>query len=433
MRVRIDDVSFFDECDPSQTKTGHIIIRDERIEALLEGGSAEPAESFDEIIDGSSKLVLPGLINAHGHAAMTLFRGYADDLPLYTWLTEKIWPAEDMLTQDDVYIGTQLAMLEMIETGTTTFTDMYVHMDRVAEAVIESGMRAVIGRGLVGLGEDRDEKLAEAIALIKDFHGAGNGRITTTLAPHAPYTCPEDFLKQIIDQAASLDQSIQIHIAETTKEVADLQKSKGMTPIRFLDGMGLFDQRVTAAHCTFLTDDDIDLMAHKDVRVAHNPGSNLKLGSGVAPLAKMLQAGLKVGLGTDGAASNNKLDLFEEMRLVALLHKGVLQDPTAVPAHKAFLLATTGGADALFLNDVGTLTPGSLADLILVDISSPRYYPRHSLLSHAVYSSQAGDVTDVFVAGRHLYKNREFLTIDKERVVAEAERRSRKFYAARRG
>lgn len=427
MKWLIEDVAYLDGVHNTFVERGYMVVKDAIIEDLGAGDSPSYDESYKRI-SGKNRLLLPGFINTHGHAAMSLLRGYADDLPLHEWLNDVIWPAEELLTADDIEIGTQLAMLEMIETGTTTFTDMYASMDRVAEAVIASGMRAVLGRGIIGLDDPSLDKLKETEAFIRTYEGAGDGRIKTTIAPHAPYTCPPDYLTHVINLAEKVSVPLQIHIAETAKEVADSLSMYNATPVESLYTSGLFQFKVIGAHCVHLTDHDMDLLAQHDVHVAHNPGSNLKLGSGIAPLTKLLQRGIVVGLGTDGAASNNKLDLYEELRLVALLHKGVEQDATAIDAFTALRLATSEGAKALFLESgLGTLTKGAPADFQMIDSSGPRYYPRHNLLSHVVYSSHAGDVTDVFVAGKPLMRNREFLTIDQEKVCYEVGRIVQKF------
>ncbi len=427
MRKLIHSVAYIDE-QGNTIERGHVIINDERIEHIASGDAVEGAQGFAEVIDGAGHLLLPGLVNAHGHAAMSLLRGFADDLPLQTWLSELIWPAEDLLTPEDIAVGTNLAMLEMMETGTTTFTDMYFAMDRVAEAVIAAGMRGVLGRGMVAPGGKAEATLAESRAFIRDYHLAGEGRIHTTWAPHAPYTCSADFLKKVIAEAEALNAPIQIHVSETKREVDDSYEQYGVSPVQWLSDLGLFDLPTIAAHCVHVDEGDIALMRTKNVHVAHNPGSNLKLGSGVAPLVALLDAGVRVGVGTDGASSNNKLDMMEELRLVAMLHKGVNRSATAIDALTALRLVTSASAQALFLEPgLGTLQKGAPADLILVETTGPRYFPRHNLLSHLVYSSHAGDVTDVFVAGKQLYKNRQHVTIDKERILADAERVRAKF------
>lgn len=426
MRTLIRDVCLIDPRQGVAVAHGYAVMDDARIESVAAGDCPEGAEAFSEVIDGRGKLLMPGMVNAHGHAAMSLLRSYADDLALQQWLRDRIWPIEDRLAPDDVYFGTMLAMLEMLETGTTTFTDMYFFTDRVAEAVIDSGMRAVLGRGLIGTGEAFASRLAESESLIREYEGAASGRLRMTLAPHALYTCPPDSLRKVVASAQRTDVAIQIHVSETAVEVQDALREYGASPVAVLEQTGLFEARVVAAHCVHVSEADLGILQSHAVRVVHNPGSNLKLGSGVAPVARMQELGLVVGLGTDGAASNNKLDMYDEMRLAALLHKGVQQDPTVIPALAALQMATSQGGRALFYEDgLGALAAGAPADVQLLDVSGPRYAPDHDWFGHAVYASHGGDVTDVFVAGKALVRNRQFLTIDRERVIHEATRRGR--------
>lgn len=432
MRRLIHSVAFIDPSGGSVVDHGYLVIQDDRIESMGSGDHTESQDRFDEVIDGTGKLLLPGFINTHGHAAMSLLRGFADDLPLQSWLSDLIWPAEALLTAEDIHLGTQLAMLEMIETGTTTFTDMYFHMDRVAEAVIDAGMRAVLGRGMVAIGSGGEMALEESQSFIRTYHMANRGLIKTTLAPHAPYTCPADFLAKVIPVAEKLDVPMQIHVSETRQEVDDSIRQYGMTPVKWLAAQGVFNVPAIAAHCVHVDEDDIHTLKEQHVHVAHNPGSNLKLASGIAPLAQMLQAGIQVGVGTDGAASNNKLDMYDELRLVALLHKGNQFDATAINALTALRLVTEAGAKVLHLEQgLGTLTPGAPADLQLLDITGPRYFPRHNLLAHVVYSSHGGDVSDVFVGGKPLYRNRAFTTLDQEKILFLAAKTGEKFWPVR--
>lgn len=407
--------------EESRIDGGYIVIRDNRIREIGHG-QYTGTDPVNREIDASGKVVMPGLINTHGHAAMTLLRGYADDLPLMEWLETKCWPVEDKLTADDVYWGAQLAILEMLKTGTTCFTDMYYFMDKVAEAAEQSGIRAVLSRGMIGFPPKDQIMLKESREFVQKWHGAANGRITTMLGPHAPYTCPPDYLKKVVALAEELDRPLQIHLSETAGEVERCLQEHGCTPIRLMEKTGVFSRPTLAAHCVHVTDEDIDIMARYNVRVAHNPDSNLKLGSGVAPVVKMIEKGLIVGLGTDGAASNNNLDMFEEMRQAAMIHKGVGMDPVAISAYKALQMATRDGARALFLEEtLGTLQPGALADLILIDFNRPHYYPRHNVVSHIVYAGQSGDVTDVIIDGKLVVENRRVLTLDEERIYREVE------------
>jgi 5-methylthioadenosine/S-adenosylhomocysteine deaminase len=413
----------------SWIEKGYILIEGNRIKEVA-SGVYSGNHSIGKEIDASGKVAMPGLINTHGHAAMVLLRGYADDLPLMEWLETKCWPIEDKMTAEDVYWGAQLAILEMLKTGTTCFTDMYYFMDEVARAVEESGIRAVLSRGMVGFPPKDEILLEESRKFVKRWHGAANGRITTLLGPHAPYTCPPDYLKKVLALSEELDQPLQIHLSETAGEVERSLEEHGLTPIQLMEKLGLFKRPTLAAHCVHVTDEDIEIMARYDVKVAHNPDSNLKLGSGVAPAVKMIEKGLTVGLGTDGAASNNNLDMFEELRHAAMIHKGTGLDPVAIPAYKALQMATHDGAKALFLEDtLGTLQPGALADMILLDLNRPYYYPRHNIISHLVYAGQSGDVTDVIIDGQLVVENRKVLTMDEEKIYNEVERVCQRLFA----
>lgn len=398
----------------------YLVLRGGIIEHVGIGRYREPREEM-EVISRPNTIAIPGLVNSHGHAAMTLLRGAGDDLPLMTWLSEKVYPLEAKLTADAVYWGTQLACWEMIVSGTTCFTDMYFHMHDAARAVEDTGIRAVLSWGMVGFNEDvRQSGICNTQSFVSRWHAQADGRITTTLGPHAPYTCPVDYLEQIIGLSSDLQVPIQIHLCETKVEVDDSLAEHKCSPIALVEACGLFHRPVLAAHCVHVTDEDIQLMKQYNVRVAHNPQSNLKLGSGVAPVVKMKAAGLTVGLGTDGAASNNNLDMFEELRLAATLHKGVALDPTVIPAAEAFDMATVDSAQAVFLGEKhGQLIPGAVADITLLDRNSPHFLPTFDLLSNVVYAAGADDVTDVFVNGKQLLSNRTPLTIDVERVTSE--------------
>lgn len=381
-------------------------------------------KAFDIVVDCSGKLLAPGFVNAHGHAAMTLLRSFADDVPLMYWLEKRIWPVEAKLKREDVYWGTMLAILEMIKSGTTTFTDMYFFMDQVAEAAEEAGIRAVLARGLVGIGHMAERGLEESEQFVRNWNGRGNGRITTMLGPHAPYTCPPDYLKRVLTLRENLNVPIQIHLSETLDEVERIKSQYAMSPTALLESTGLFEAPVLAAHCVHLTDDDMDILGEFDVRVAHNPGSNLKLGSGIAPVPDLLRRGVVVGLGTDGAASNNNLDMMEEMRLAALLHKGSRMDPTAITAKDALAMATRESARAVFLDDVGAITAGMKADLILVDLHRPHLTPQHDLTAHLVYAAQPSDITLVMVDGKILLENGALTTLDEEKIIYQAQQRA---------
>ncbi|WP_425060991.1 5-methylthioadenosine/S-adenosylhomocysteine deaminase [Sporomusa carbonis] len=383
-----------------------------------------PEPQANRVIDCRNKLIVPGFVNTHTHAAMTLFRSYADDMMLMDWLQTKIWPAEANLTSEDVYWGTLLAIAEMIKSGTTCFADMYFFMPDVAKAVAESGIRAVLSRGMAGVTPSANQALAESESFYNEWHNAGDGRITVMLGPHAPYTCPPDYLKKVTALAGKLGAEIHIHLSETAGEVADCTKQYNKSPIALMQELGVLDHGTLAAHCVHVSPEDIAIMKEKGVRVAHNPGSNMKLASGVAPIPQMLQAGICVGLGTDGAASNNNLDMVEELRLVATLHKVHGLDPLAVPAKAAVDMATVQGAKALGLGQVtGQLETGYKADITIFDMQQPHWHPRHDRISLLAYAASAHDVHTVIVDGKILLDNRQFTTIDQEQLFAEADRR----------
>jgi 5-methylthioadenosine/S-adenosylhomocysteine deaminase len=406
--------------------TGDIAIEGNRFLQVGGDGQLPPEWKPDRVIEAKDHLCLPGLINCHTHAAMTMLRSFADDLPLMHWLEKKIWPVEARLTGDDVYWGTLLAIIEMIESGTTTFSDMYFFMDKVAEAVDVSGVRACLARGLVGTGDSAAEGLQESRELFEKWNGAAGGRINVWFGPHAPYTCPPDYLDKVLALAQDCHAGIHIHLAETRDEIEQIASEYGQTPVDYLAERGVFRFPVLAAHCVHLTADDIATLAEAGVAVAHNPESNMKLASGIAPIPELLEAGVTVGIGTDGAASNNNLDMFEEMRTAALLHKVNKADPLVLPAAQALAMATRDGASSLMLQELGVLQPGYLADMILVDINQAHLYPRHNLVAHMVYAAQASDVDTVIIDGKIVMEQRKILTIDKERVFQEVEERSRR-------
>lgn len=395
--------------------TGDIGIEGSRIVHVGPPGTVGDDFVPDKLIDATGKAALPGLINAHTHAAMTLFRGFADDMPLMEWLNNRIWPLEAKLTGDDIYWGTKLAILEMLKAGVTAFADMYFFMDQVAEAVAESGMRASLARGLTD-GENSQLSLQEAEELLHKWQQMGNERITFMFGPHAPYTCSPDFLRQIIEAAERNGVGLHIHLAETMAEVEEIKKRYGKRPIELMEEVGLFEVPVLAAHCVYLKPHEIEILKDNQVAVAHNPESNMKLASGIAKIPEMLKEGVTVALGTDGAASNNNLELFGEMRTAALLHKVNHLDPTVVNAYQALKMATTNGAKALGLENLGSLKPGYKADLILVDLKQPHFYPHHDIIAHLVYAAQPADVDLVMVDGQILVEGGRVLTIDEEEV-----------------
>lgn len=378
----------------------------------------EDAEWFD----GSGLFFMPGLVNTHGHAAMTLLRGYGDDMVLQKWLQEKMWPMEAKFTDQDVYWGTSLAVLEMLKSGTTTFVDMYDHMGQVAKVVEQAGIRAGLMRGAIGLcsEEVQQMKLEEAVQIALEWNGRADGRIKTLLAPHAPYTCPPAFIEKFVQAAHDHDLMLHTHMSETLAEVEQNVQDYGLRPVAHLEKLGFFSRPSYIAHGVHLNDEEIETLAKYKVGVSHNPASNLKLASGVARVPALLKAGVTVSLGTDGAASNNNLDMFEEMRLAALIHKGVSGDPTAVPAAEAMRIATVYGAHTLQMHDVGYLQAGMKADFIAVDVDQPHLLPHTDLVSHMVYAASGKDVKHVWVDGKQIVNDGVCLTLDEEQIRHEA-------------
>ena len=382
----------------------------------------------NDIIDCKGKVVMPGLCNAHTHVSMSLLRNYANDLPLFQWLSEKIWPIEDKFNGKHVYWGSMLSIAEMIKSGTTSFSDMYFFMEEVAKAVDETGVRGVLSRGMMGESAEGDERFSELRSLYKNYNGASDGRITVMAGPHAPYTCSDNYLKSVMDIASELSLPIHIHLSESRGEIEESIEKYGKSPIEHMEELGLFKFKTLAAHCVHLSDNDIDILKKYNVSVANNPGSNLKLGNGFAPVKKLLDKGVNVALGTDGASSNNNQNMFEEMNLASIINKALCEDTTVVPAIKAIEMGTINGALAMNLNNVGAVEVGKKADLIVVDFNKPHLYPNLDMVSSIVYSAQGSDVSHVIVNGKVLMDNYELKTIDIEKVIYNVEKITKDLY-----
>lgn len=372
-----------------------------------------------EVLDGKGQLAAPGLINTHTHIAMGLFRNYADDLELMDWLQNAIWPTEAKLNDHYVKYGTQLGIAEMLRSGTTTFSDMYFFMNTTAEEVKSSGIRAVLSRGLAGVSPTANQALLENADLYRTWHGFDNHRIKVLLGPHAPYTCPDDYMEKVIALSKEIGAGIHMHLSETKGEVENVIKATGKTPIAHMHDLGLFYNGALAAHCVHVTPEDMEIMAENNVAVAHNPQSNLKLASGIAPVPEMIAKGITVGLGTDGSASNNNADMLEEVRLAATLHKARLYDPKAIPAQAAWNMGTVEGAKALGYHDLGVLQEGYRADIVLYNADQVHWMPRYNDVAALAYSANSSDANTVIVNGKILMKDRELLTIDEEKLKAE--------------
>lgn len=411
----------------NKIENGYILIKGDMIEKI---GSINDRE-YDiikekeeiKLIDASNMIVLPGLINTHTHAGMNLLRGYADDYDLQTWLNEKIWPFESRMNEEDIYWGTKLAIVEMIKNGITTFNDMYFATDRVIDAVKESGIRAVLGYGLIE-DNDGDEGLEESIRLIEMYDKYLNGRVKITLAPHAPYTCSNNYLNEIMKIADKYNRIIHIHVAETEEEVNEMVENIDKTPVEYLDSLGLFNFHTLAAHGVHLTDNDIDILAKNNVHISHNPASNMKLGSGVIRLNKLLKSGVNVSLGTDGVASNNGLDLIHDARLAAYLQKAVNNDPTIITLDEIFNMVTINGAKALGFNDIGCIEEGKKADITLINTNkNPAYTPDYNSLSNIFYAGSGRDVDTVIIDGEIVLENSNLKTINEDEVYSEISNR----------
>lgn len=403
-----------------------IAIEDGLIKTLLPVGETPPHWQADEIIDASGLLVLPGFTNTHSHVAMTLLRSVADDFPLKAWLEEKIWPVEARLSREDVYWGSLLGLAEMIRSGITSLADMYFFAEEVARAAEESGVRALLARGL--FSRIWQSSLTGGLDLYQRWQGRGKRRISVALAPHSPYACSPAHLKEVRRLAGQLGVPIHIHLAETRWEVEESLKNHGATPVEFLERLGLFEFPVLAAHCVHLSPSDVETIARRQVLVSHNPVSNAKLGSGLAPLRALLHSGVRVSLGTDGAASSNQLDMFETMRLAGFLQKATHEDPTFPDAYRLLSLATRG-ASRIFPGS-GQITPGAKADLILIDPDRPHLTPMRDAYSSLVYSAHPQDVRTVIIAGQVVMRDWELLTIDEAEVIKEVRKRAARLSAS---
>lgn len=374
------------------------------------------------VINAAGKVVMPGLINCHNHAYMALLRGYCDDLRLFEWLSEKMWPAEGRMNGEDIYWGTMLSAAEMIKSGTTTFADMSFFMDEVATAVKDSGIRASLCQGLLFHDNDAKRRIDSTYKVFANWRSQANGRITTMVGPHAPTTCPPEGIKIAIELARELGSAIHIHLAETTEEVQQIASQYSKSPTRYLADLGLFDGlHVLLAHAVHLSEDDIGILREVKGGISHNPVSNQKLGCGTAPVVELIRQGINVGLGTDGAASTITLDMFEEIKAAAWLQKNQHFDPTAINAYQVLRMATINGAKVLGLDsEIGTVEVGKKADLILVDVEKPHLYPHNDICAVLAYSANGADVETTIIDGKVVMQNRRLLTINENEVLRQA-------------
>ncbi|MBL4800700.1 MAG: amidohydrolase family protein [Emcibacter sp.] len=406
-------------------ENGAVAVRDGVIVAVDAAQVIEEAYQAKKTVSGEDRILLPGLINGHTHTAMVLFRGMADDLALMTWLTEYIFPMEGQFVDPEfIEAGMRLACLEMIRGGTTTFVDMYFYGDRGADEVEACGLRAIMGAPSIDFPSPGftgwEDSFSAAVAFVKN-RKSPSGRVIPAFAPHAPYTVSAEHLAEVSRMAHELNAPITTHLSEDRAELVQIKERYDTTPIQHVKNMGLMNHKLIAAHVVHPTDEEIKILADYKVGVIHNPTSNLKTAAGIAPVPKMLAQGVLMGLGTDGAASNNDLDMWEEIRLAALIHKGVQYDATVMPAETVLRMATSGGAKAIGLDHlVGDIAVGKRADLIQVDLSGPHMTPLYDVISHLVYAASSSDVVTTIVDGHILMEEGHFMTLDAKEVRKKA-------------
>lgn len=402
-------------------KDAFIGVKDGKIAYI---GTEKPEEDFGEVYNGKHGLMMSGFVNAHSHAPMTLLRGYGENLPLDRWLNEKIFPFEDKLTDNAIAASTTLACAEMTRFGTVSFSDMYFFSQTMAKSILDSGMKCNLSRGLT-VFSDQDYEQLEAykdnVDLLKNYQNAGNGRLKIDLCIHGEYTTTPKVVEALAKHAKSENVNVHIHLSETKKEHEECKQRHGKTPAKYFADLGLFDQPTTAAHCVWVEDEDIELLKKYGVTVACNPVSNMKLASGFAPIPKMLEKGVNIALGTDGCASNNNLNIMQDLYLFALLYKGVTGDPTVVTPKQALMAATLNGFKSQGRMDSGKIALGQKADIIVINTDVPNMYPATDIACNLVYAAQGNDIKLTMVDGKVLYKDGEYLTIDIERAKAQTQ------------
>ncbi|MDD4125490.1 MAG: amidohydrolase [Eubacteriales bacterium] len=419
MKILIKDVT-------AALRTGKGKYSTVKTDICIEGGKIVSVGNIqenylpDKVINGAGLLALPGLINAHTHVYMTCLRGIADDLPFDEWLFGRILPNEDKLTAKDAYASSLLGCAEMLKSGTTAFLDMHMFPGKSAEAALKTGMRACLSRGLVGSGDDEagSTRLKQAKAEIAKY--GGYDTLSFMLAPHSIYTTDAEYLKKVSEEAKKLNLPLHIHVSESLREVEDCRKKHSKSPVKYLEDLGVFENKVTAAHCVHISDEDIEILAKHNVNVALCPRSNLKLGNGIAPVKKLLDRGINLCVGTDSAASNNTLNLFPDMSLTTLLHKGANMDASAVTAGEVLDMATCNGAKALGINS-GELAVGKNADIVMLNTNLPQLEPKNDLISSLCYSANGSEVDTVIINGEIVLKNGRLTKINEKSVCANSE------------
>lgn len=409
----IKNISVLDVIGGKILEHQDIYIKGQHIEKIGENLQIED----DHVIDGENKLAVPGFINAHTHLGMSLFRNYADDMELMEWLSEKIWPIEAKLNPEDVYIGSLLSMAEMIKSGATTFCDMYFPIEPVYRAMDKIGIRGAITRGMMDV-EDGSISIKEHKEGYKKYNGALDGRVTLFPGPHAIYTSSTEYLKEVIEVAKEYGRRINIHLSETETEVRDSLEKYKMTPIEYVNSLGLLELPTVAAHCVHITDEEIEIVKDKEFYPVYNPSSNLKLASGFTPVKKLLANGIKVCLGTDGSSSNNNQNMLEEIHIASIVNKAVEMDPKAVKAIEVLRMATINGAEALNIN-AGAIEEGRLADISIFDLNSLNFTPKNNLISALCYSASSEDIKTVIIDGKIVLDYRKFVNIDEDELIEE--------------
>lgn len=401
-------------------ENGYVLVEDAVIRSV---GEKRPEGTFDRVVDCHNKVLMPALTNTHSHIPMTLLRGHGDELPLETWLETRIYPAEDRLNDEITYWGSALGTSEMIACGTASYTDMYFFNDAIIRATMDAGMKGNISKCQICFdpeGKDDGGRFDEAMALYRNYHGAQDGKIKVDFSFHAIYTTNEPYLRNTMEKLADVDALVQYHMSETVTEHQGALDKYGRTPAQIFYDCNVFGKKGIAAHCVHATESDLALLAQNQISIATCPSSNLKLGSGIPNVKLMLEQGVNVTIGTDGCASNNNLNMWEEMHLTSLLNKGLFRDPTAVSAYDVLKMATVNGARSQGRMDCGMVKEGYRADLILIDFDKPHLYPNPNVISNLVYSAQGSDVCMTMCDGKVLYENGEFKTIDMEKIKAEA-------------
>lgn len=418
-------------------KNGYVINVEDgtysKMDVLIEENIIKKVEknidiNADKIIDVAGNVVMPGFVNAHMHSPMSIFRGYSDDCSLYEWLNEKIFPIEAKLNDEIVYYATMLSCIEMIKSGTTCFNDMYLFTDMVAKAVKDSKIRASLGRTIFEVSDDNDESIKKAIDIVEKYNNTENGRITSNITAHALYTCNEKAILNCIKLAKKYNVPFHIHLDETKKEHEDIKNKYGVTPLGYLKEKGAFDVPLILAHSVWLDDKDILELRNIKGGIVHNPISNSKLASGIAPIKKYMDNGILIALGTDGDGSTNTLDMFEEMKLCSYLQKISTLDPTCISARDVVKFATINGAKILNINDIGSIKVGNKADVIIVDMKNEHQIPVHDIFSNLAYSTNGNDVITTIVDGNILMENRKLTFIDENEIYQKCNQIKEKLF-----